>query len=70
LDGSEAERRLAEHGRNEVAQTRSTPAVAALYVPPLQSILETEPLGWSGAALATAALMSGYLAAGLTRSAF
>ncbi|MEU6018273.1 cation-transporting P-type ATPase [Streptomyces sp. NPDC047515] len=45
-------------------------AVAALYVPPLQSILETEPLGWSGAALATAALMSGYLAARLTRSAF
>ncbi|MFF2411669.1 HAD-IC family P-type ATPase [Streptomyces sp. NPDC058092] len=45
-------------------------AVAALYVPPLRSVLETDPLGWSGAALATAALMSGYLAARLTRNAF
>ncbi|MER6102953.1 cation-translocating P-type ATPase [Streptomyces sp. NPDC001832] len=45
-------------------------AVAALYVPPLQSILETEPLRWPGAALAAAALMSGYLTARLTRSAF
>lgn len=45
-------------------------AVAALYVPLLQSVLETEPLVWSGAALATAALMSGYLAARLTRNAF
>ncbi|MFI6727378.1 cation-translocating P-type ATPase [Streptomyces atratus] len=45
-------------------------ALAALYAPPLRSVLETEPLGWSGAALATAALMSGYLAARLTRNAF
>ncbi|MFB7223549.1 cation transporting ATPase C-terminal domain-containing protein [Streptomyces sp. NPDC056227] len=45
-------------------------AVAALYVPPLRSVLETDPRGRSGAALAAAAVMSGYLAARLTRNAF
>ncbi|MCX5338757.1 cation-transporting P-type ATPase [Streptomyces atratus] len=112
LAAPEAERRLAEHGRNEVAEVRSAPlhsrvlaqlrdraarrrpgpadglltrqnlflplavlasallALAALYASPLRSVLETEPLGWSGAARATAALMSGYLAARMTRNAF
>ncbi|MFD7915992.1 cation-translocating P-type ATPase [Streptomyces sp. NPDC059752] len=43
---------------------------AALYLPPLQSVLETEPLGWPGIALASAALASGFAAARLTRHAF
>ncbi|MFF4393041.1 cation-translocating P-type ATPase [Streptomyces sp. NPDC001552] len=43
---------------------------AALYLPPLQSVLETEPLGWPGIALASAALTSGFAAARLTRHAF
>ncbi|MFJ1566491.1 cation-translocating P-type ATPase [Streptomyces erythrochromogenes] len=43
---------------------------AALYLPPLQSVLETEPLGWQGLALASAALVSGFAAARLARHAF
>lgn len=42
---------------------------AALYLPPLQSVLETEPLGWPGLALASAALVSGFAAARLARHA-
>ncbi|MEV0412883.1 cation-translocating P-type ATPase [Streptomyces sp. NPDC050448] len=45
-------------------------AVAALYAPPLQSLLETEPLGWSGIALAAASVVIGYAAARFSRSAF
>ncbi|MFD0033088.1 cation-translocating P-type ATPase [Streptomyces sp. NPDC127172] len=45
-------------------------AAAALYFPPLQSLLETEPLGWSGIALAAAAAITGYVAARISRSAF
>ncbi|CAM5274425.1 ATPase [Streptomyces avidinii] len=43
---------------------------AALYLAPLQSVLETAPLGWPGLALASAALVSGFAAARLARHAF
>ncbi|MFI1148092.1 cation-translocating P-type ATPase [Streptomyces sp. NPDC020817] len=45
-------------------------AMAALYVPALQSLLETQPVGWSGIWLATAAAISAFLAARLLRVAF
>ncbi|MFB6706753.1 cation-translocating P-type ATPase [Streptomyces sp. NPDC056333] len=45
-------------------------ALAALYAQPLRSVLETEPLGWSAVGLATAAFLSGCLAARITRNAF
>ncbi|WP_306326916.1 HAD-IC family P-type ATPase [Streptomyces venezuelae] len=45
-------------------------AAAALYVPFLSSVLETEPLGWAGIGLAAAAAPAGFLAARLVRTAF
>lgn len=45
-------------------------AVAALHVPPLQTLLETQPVGWAGAALAAAAATAGFIAARLLRGAF
>ncbi|MFE9255212.1 cation-translocating P-type ATPase [Streptomyces sp. NPDC006879] len=44
-------------------------AVVALYAPFLRAVLETEPVGWSGAALTAAGAMTGFAAARLTRSA-
>ncbi|MFB7447443.1 cation-translocating P-type ATPase [Streptomyces sp. NPDC056194] len=43
---------------------------AALHVPFLRSVLETEPLGWSGIGLALACAPVGFLAARLLRTAF
>ncbi|MEU8619597.1 HAD-IC family P-type ATPase [Streptomyces sp. NPDC048623] len=43
---------------------------AALYVPFLRSVLETEPLGWTGVGLAAACAPVGFLAARLVRTAF
>ncbi|MFF3609801.1 cation transporting ATPase C-terminal domain-containing protein [Streptomyces sp. NPDC002463] len=43
---------------------------AALHVPFLRSVLETEPLGWSGIGLALACAPVGFLAACLLRTAF
>ncbi len=45
-------------------------AVAALYVPALQSLLDTEPVGWSGTGLATAAGLGAFIAARTLRGAF
>ncbi|MET9885642.1 cation-translocating P-type ATPase [Streptomyces sp. NPDC006430] len=45
-------------------------AAVALYAPFLQSLLDTEPLGWSGIALAATSVITGYAAARLTRKAF
>jgi Ca2+-transporting ATPase len=45
-------------------------AAAALYVPFLSSVLETEPLGWAGAAIALASAPAGFVAARLVRTAF
>ncbi|MFD3992998.1 cation transporting ATPase C-terminal domain-containing protein [Streptomyces sp. NPDC058583] len=45
-------------------------AGAALYVPFLSSVLETEPLGWAGAGLGVAAAPVGFVAARLVRTAF
>ncbi|MFJ5834128.1 cation-translocating P-type ATPase [Streptomyces sp. NPDC093089] len=45
-------------------------AGAALYMPFLSSVLETEPLGWAGIGIAVAALPAGFLAARLVRTAF
>ncbi|MGW5418656.1 cation-translocating P-type ATPase [Streptomyces sp. NPDC003943] len=45
-------------------------AGAALYVPFLSSVLETEPLGWTGVAVAAACAPAGFLAARLVRTAF
>ncbi|MFH8736098.1 cation transporting ATPase C-terminal domain-containing protein [Streptomyces sp. NPDC017964] len=45
-------------------------AWAALYVPFLQSVLETEPLGWSAVGLAAIAAVTGCAAARLSRAAF
>ena len=45
-------------------------AAAALYVPFLGSVLETEPLGWAGAAIALACEPAGFVAARLVRTAF
>ncbi|MFF7444066.1 cation-translocating P-type ATPase [Streptomyces sp. NPDC008122] len=45
-------------------------AAAALYVPFLRSVLETEPLGWAGIGLAAACAPVGFAAARLVRTAF
>lgn len=45
-------------------------AAAALYVPFLSSVLETEPLGWAGIGIAVACAPAGFLAARLVRTAF
>ncbi|MFE5592871.1 cation transporting ATPase C-terminal domain-containing protein [Streptomyces sp. NPDC056549] len=45
-------------------------AVAALYVPFLSSVLETEPLGWAGVWIALAGTPAAFLAARLVRTAF
>ncbi|MFJ7587520.1 cation-translocating P-type ATPase [Streptomyces sp. NPDC097617] len=45
-------------------------AMAALHVPALQSLLDTEPVGWAGMALATAAAFAAFIAARLLRGAF
>ncbi|WP_329625223.1 cation-translocating P-type ATPase [Streptomyces sp. NBC_01255] len=45
-------------------------AAAALYVPFLNSILETEPLGWAGAGIALACAPAGFVAARVVRTAF
>ncbi|MFF1511219.1 cation-translocating P-type ATPase [Streptomyces sp. NPDC058326] len=45
-------------------------AAAALYVPFLSSVLETEPLGWAGIGLAAGCAPAGFLAARLVRTAF
>ncbi|WP_406100798.1 cation-transporting P-type ATPase [Streptomyces sp. NBC_01003] len=45
-------------------------AGAALYIPFLQSVLETEPLGWSAVGLAAIAAVTGCAAARLSRAAF
>ncbi|MFC8510932.1 cation-translocating P-type ATPase [Streptomyces sp. NPDC057411] len=45
-------------------------AAAALYVPFLSSVLETEPLGWTGIALAAVCAPGGFVAARLVRTAF
>ncbi|WP_284574410.1 cation-translocating P-type ATPase [Streptomyces sp. 2P-4] len=45
-------------------------AMAALHVPVLQSLLETEPVGWTGVWLASAAALAAFLAARLLRGAF
>ncbi|MFI9004274.1 cation-translocating P-type ATPase [Streptomyces sp. NPDC053541] len=45
-------------------------AAAALYVPFLRAVLETEPLGWAGIGLAAVCAPAGFLAARLVRTAF
>ncbi|MFD0268225.1 HAD-IC family P-type ATPase [Streptomyces sp. NPDC127106] len=45
-------------------------AMAALHVPVLQSLLETEPVGWTGVWLASAAALAAFVAARLLRGAF
>ncbi|MCB5163841.1 cation-transporting P-type ATPase [Streptomyces bambusae] len=45
-------------------------AVAALYVPALQSLLDTEPVGWTGVLIASAAALVAFVAARLLRGAF
>ncbi|MET9920901.1 HAD-IC family P-type ATPase [Streptomyces sp. NPDC006435] len=45
-------------------------AAAALYVPFLSSVLETEPLGWAAIGIAAACAPVGFLAARLVRTAF
>ncbi|WP_086830433.1 cation-translocating P-type ATPase [Streptomyces sp. NRRL B-24572] len=45
-------------------------AVAALYVPFLSSVLETEPLGWAGVGIASVGAPAAFLAARLVRTAF
>ncbi|MGW4161010.1 cation-translocating P-type ATPase [Streptomyces sp. NPDC004788] len=45
-------------------------AGAALYLPFLSSVLETEPLGWAGIGLAAVCAPAGFLAARLVRTAF
>ncbi|MCY0939773.1 cation-translocating P-type ATPase C-terminal domain-containing protein [Streptomyces sp. H34-S5] len=45
-------------------------AVAALYLPFLQAVLDTEPLGWTGVGLAAIAAITGGTAARLSRTAF
>ncbi|MFJ8160075.1 cation-translocating P-type ATPase [Streptomyces sp. NPDC096136] len=44
--------------------------VAALYVPSLRSLLDTEPVGWAGTWLAAAAALCAFAAARLLRGAF
>ncbi|MFH8893599.1 cation-translocating P-type ATPase [Streptomyces sp. NPDC017949] len=45
-------------------------AMAALHVPALQSLLDTQPVGWAGTGLATAAALAAFIAARLLRGAF
>ncbi|MFC8765430.1 cation-translocating P-type ATPase [Streptomyces sp. NPDC057193] len=45
-------------------------AAAALYVPFLSSVLETEPLDWAGAGIALACAPAGFVAARVVRNAF
>ncbi|MEV7282146.1 cation transporting ATPase C-terminal domain-containing protein [Streptomyces sp. NPDC093111] len=45
-------------------------AAAALYVPFLRSVLETEPLGWAGVGIAAVCAPAGFFAARLVRTAF
>ncbi|GAA3124874.1 hypothetical protein GCM10020254_85190 [Streptomyces goshikiensis] len=45
-------------------------AMAALHVSVLQSLLDTEPVGWSGTGLALAAALAAFIAARLMRGAF
>ncbi|MEW2582937.1 HAD-IC family P-type ATPase [Streptomyces virginiae] len=45
-------------------------AMAALHLPALRSLLETEPVGWSGTWLAAAAALAAFLVARLLRGAF
>ncbi|WP_329345544.1 HAD-IC family P-type ATPase [Streptomyces microflavus] len=45
-------------------------AAAALYFPPLGAVLDTEPLGWRAAGLATVCAPAGFLAARLARATF
>ncbi|WP_190344248.1 cation-translocating P-type ATPase [Streptomyces venezuelae] len=45
-------------------------AMAALHVPALQSLLDTEPVGWTGVWLASAAALAAFAAARLLRAAF
>ncbi|OLO35079.1 ATPase [Streptomyces sp. MNU77] len=45
-------------------------AAAALYFPPLGTVLDTEPLGWRAAGLATACAPAGFLAARFARATF
>ncbi|MFE4208991.1 cation-translocating P-type ATPase [Streptomyces goshikiensis] len=45
-------------------------ATAALYVPALRSLLDTEPVGWSGTGLALAAALAAFVTARLMRGAF
>ncbi|MEU4121740.1 cation-translocating P-type ATPase [Streptomyces virginiae] len=45
-------------------------AMAALHVPALQSLLNTQPVGWAGTGLATAAALAAFVAARLLRGAF
>ncbi|MFD8637456.1 cation-transporting P-type ATPase [Streptomyces sp. NPDC059533] len=98
LTQAEAERRLAQYGRNDLsllgAQLRvalglrarllttrnlflpasvaasALLAMAALHVPALQSLLNTQPVGWAGTGLATAAALAAFVAARLLRGAF
>ncbi|NXY93019.1 cation-transporting P-type ATPase [Streptomyces sp. BR123] len=45
-------------------------AIAALHLPVLQSLLDTEPVGWTGVWLASAAALAAFVAARLLRGAF
>ncbi|MFD0377043.1 cation-translocating P-type ATPase [Streptomyces sp. NPDC127112] len=45
-------------------------AAAALHVPALRSLLDTEPVGWSGLWLASAAALAAFVCARLLRGAF
>ncbi|MFI8100771.1 cation-translocating P-type ATPase [Streptomyces sp. NPDC086023] len=45
-------------------------AMAALHLPALQSLLDTEPVGWTGVWLAAAAALAAFVAARLLRGAF
>ncbi|GAA3388129.1 HAD-IC family P-type ATPase [Streptomyces roseoviridis] len=45
-------------------------AAAALYVPFLRTVLDTEPLGWAGIGLAAVCAPAGFLTARLVRTAF
>ncbi|WP_455712076.1 HAD-IC family P-type ATPase [Streptomyces lavendulae] len=45
-------------------------AMAALYVPALQSLLDTRPVGWTGTGLAVAAALAAFVTARLLRGAF
>ncbi|WP_330300680.1 cation-translocating P-type ATPase [Streptomyces sp. NBC_00503] len=45
-------------------------AAAALYVPFLRAVLDTEPIGWTGKGLAAVAAITGFAAARYSRPAF